>query len=35
MRRLTDEVMTQLIDLVEELRGEEAPAESGLPRSPD
>jgi 1-acyl-sn-glycerol-3-phosphate acyltransferase len=35
IRRLTDEVMTQLIDLVEDLRGEEAPAESGLPRSPD
>ena len=35
VRRLTDQVMKQLIDLVGELRGEEAPAESGIPRSPD
>jgi 1-acyl-sn-glycerol-3-phosphate acyltransferase len=35
VRRLTDEVMKRLIELVEQLRGEEAPAESGLPRPPD
>jgi len=35
IRRLTDEVMTQLIDLVEELRGERAPAESGVEGTPD
>lgn len=35
VRRLTDEVITQLIDLVEGLRGEEAPAEAGVERTPD
>ncbi len=35
VRRLTDEVMKQLIDLVEDLRGEQAPAESGVDRAPD
>lgn len=35
IRRLTDEVMTQLIDLVEKLRGERAPAESGVERTPE
>jgi 1-acyl-sn-glycerol-3-phosphate acyltransferase len=35
VRRLTDEVMKQLIDLVEGLRGAEAPAESGVARTPD
>jgi 1-acyl-sn-glycerol-3-phosphate acyltransferase len=35
IRRLTDEVMARLIDLVEELRGEQAPADSGVERAPD
>lgn len=35
IRRLTDEVMTRLIDLVEQLRGERAPAGSGVERAPD
>lgn len=32
VRRLTDEVMTHLIDLVEELRGRQAPADAGVER---
>jgi 1-acyl-sn-glycerol-3-phosphate acyltransferase len=35
VRRLTDVVMTQLVDLVESLRGQEAPAGSGVERTPD
>ena len=35
VRRLTDYVMSKLIDLVEELRGEQSPAESGVDRAPD
>ncbi len=35
VRRLTDLVMTRLIDLVEGLRGQVAPAESGVERAPD
>lgn len=35
IRRLTDAVMTQLIDLVESLRGEQAPADAGVDRAPD
>jgi 1-acyl-sn-glycerol-3-phosphate acyltransferase len=34
VRRLTDVVMARLIDLVEELRGELAPAESGVELAP-
>ena len=35
VRRLTDLVMEQLIDLVEHLRGETAPSPSGVPRQHD
>jgi 1-acyl-sn-glycerol-3-phosphate acyltransferase len=35
IRRLTDEVMTQLIDLVEGLRGQQAPAQAGVDRAPE
>lgn len=35
VRRLTDVVMAELIDLVEGLRGQVAPAESGVERAPD
>ena len=35
VRRLTDVVMAKLIDLVEELRGEQAPADSGVERVAD
>jgi 1-acyl-sn-glycerol-3-phosphate acyltransferase len=35
VRRVTDVVMANLIDLVEELRGQLAPADSGVERAPD
>jgi 1-acyl-sn-glycerol-3-phosphate acyltransferase len=35
IRRLTDEVMSRLIDLVEGLRGEESPAPAGVARAPE
>lgn len=35
VRRLTDAVMAELIDLVEGLRGEQAPADAGVERAPD
>jgi hypothetical protein len=35
IRRITDEVMTRLVDLVESLRGEQAPADAGVDRTPD
>jgi hypothetical protein len=35
VRRVTDLVMARLIYLVEEMRGQIAPAESGVERSPD
>jgi 1-acyl-sn-glycerol-3-phosphate acyltransferase len=35
VRRLTDLVMSKLIDLVESLRGEQAPDPAGVARSPD
>jgi 1-acyl-sn-glycerol-3-phosphate acyltransferase len=35
VRRLTDVVMAKLIDLIEELRGEQAPADSGVERVAD
>jgi 1-acyl-sn-glycerol-3-phosphate acyltransferase len=35
LRRVTDIVMSRLIDLVEELRGKVAPADSGVARAPE
>ena len=35
VRRLTDIVMSRLIDLIEQLRGQEAPAEAGVERVAD
>jgi hypothetical protein len=35
VRRLTDVVMSRLIDLIEQLRGQEAPAEAGVERVAD